>query len=763
MWAAHHQEAAWILLALALFVLVASHLQGPPTARRAGMVACVAATGAGIAWALHLGWVADDAFISFRYARNWVDGLGLVFNAGERVEGYTNFLWIVLLSPFQALGLSLPPVAVALNLGCFALTIIATASFAKELGARLAGSPGSPLPIAACFLALNYTFASFGTSGLETMLGALLVLLAAQRAERGEPLASGALAIAATLTHPDHAIFYAGLACTFALERRFRALARFALPFFVIYVPYFAWRWSYYGDFFPNTYYAKNAGQFYFSQGARYLLLSGLSGGLWAALPLAVYAMLRLRRLRLARFCALAVPAFLLYVGKIGGDFMLGRLLCPLLPPVFILAELGLRELARRAGGALRRETGAALALFCTSVVPVRVVKRAELRANIADERTFYPIRSYLPFSLASAYWDWAHAFNRTFEHLSRPPKLAMYSVGIVSYETELPMVDNAGLNHRAVAHWRIRYRGRPGHEKIISPGLLVQSGADLSDVAVYPEPYRALGRVDVDGVRFHAVKYDARLFSELALAGVSPPPLLDYVRSYTPPSDPARLECDLWHLRQIYFRHDPASPLRRPLLLELAEAYPGEALAQQFALTKAPPDAAAWRRVASLDFERLDPRSERTGDAFHHNPMSREAVGQPPLAGTRGRFIDTFQDDNGDMATGELRSAPFEIQGDFITLNIGGGFYPEGTYAELLVGGQRRFRATGCNSGILGRRVWDTRAWVGELAVLHIVDRLRRPFGHIVVDDLVQWASADPARATLSAAPAGADGVGAH
>ena len=58
-----------------------------------------------------------------------------------------------------------------------------------------------------------------------------------------------------------------------------------ALPFVVLYVPYFAWRWSYYGDFFPNTYYAKSANLWYFSQGGRYLLISGFSSGLWVARP----------------------------------------------------------------------------------------------------------------------------------------------------------------------------------------------------------------------------------------------------------------------------------------------------------------------------------------------------------------------------------------------------------------------------------------------------------------------------------------------
>src|SRR4051812_8768436 len=42
----------------------------------------------------------DDAYISFRYARNFAHGDGLVYNLGERVEGYTNFLWTVILGLF---------------------------------------------------------------------------------------------------------------------------------------------------------------------------------------------------------------------------------------------------------------------------------------------------------------------------------------------------------------------------------------------------------------------------------------------------------------------------------------------------------------------------------------------------------------------------------------------------------------------------------------------------------------------------------------
>ena len=47
----------------------------------------------------------DDAYISFRYARNFAQGHGLVFNVGAPpVEGYTNFLWVVVLGGLARLG-----------------------------------------------------------------------------------------------------------------------------------------------------------------------------------------------------------------------------------------------------------------------------------------------------------------------------------------------------------------------------------------------------------------------------------------------------------------------------------------------------------------------------------------------------------------------------------------------------------------------------------------------------------------------------------
>ena len=62
-------------------------------------------------------WLCDDSFISLRYADHLVEGLGLVYNAGEYVEGYTNLLWTLALAGAAKVGVS--PVATARYLGVF--------------------------------------------------------------------------------------------------------------------------------------------------------------------------------------------------------------------------------------------------------------------------------------------------------------------------------------------------------------------------------------------------------------------------------------------------------------------------------------------------------------------------------------------------------------------------------------------------------------------------------------------------------------------
>ena len=75
---------------------------------------------------LSLNFTQDNVFISYRYVKNFINGQGLVFNPGERVEGYTNFLWIILLSIFAKFGLDIEVVSKILGIcsGCVALFLL---------------------------------------------------------------------------------------------------------------------------------------------------------------------------------------------------------------------------------------------------------------------------------------------------------------------------------------------------------------------------------------------------------------------------------------------------------------------------------------------------------------------------------------------------------------------------------------------------------------------------------------------------------------
>ena len=129
----------------------------------------------GLARAASLAWVCDDSFISIRYADNLLNGHGLVYNAGERVEGYTNLLWTLLLAALMYLGVT--PLTAAKVPG-----IIAYAALALCLAHwswRQSRDGSRPfLPLAAGLVLISNDFHVWATAGLETMLFTALAVQA---------------------------------------------------------------------------------------------------------------------------------------------------------------------------------------------------------------------------------------------------------------------------------------------------------------------------------------------------------------------------------------------------------------------------------------------------------------------------------------------------------------------------------------------------------------------------------------------------------
>ena len=209
------------------------------------------------------GWGVDDSFIGYRYAQNLAAGKGLVFNPGERVEGYSDFLYILLLTPAFRLTNSdgVYFYGVLLNL-VFAAT--AWMLFVGELRRRLGASSALA---GACLFALCLPLWVAVAWGLETpfivAISIAVWITVEQVADDPTPRAVGllCLAMALSLLARTDGFIIVGVALLYlAMKRRFRALTTAAGVVLVTVVGYEVWRHAYYGALLPTTYYVKVAG-----------------------------------------------------------------------------------------------------------------------------------------------------------------------------------------------------------------------------------------------------------------------------------------------------------------------------------------------------------------------------------------------------------------------------------------------------------------------------------------------------------------------
>jgi arabinofuranosyltransferase len=180
--------------------------------RRAAIWISALLAGAVVAFAVsravRLAWLADDSFISFRYAWNFVHGHGLVYNAGEYVAGYTNLLWTLLMAAAMAVGVTPEISSKVLGIACWLLLagVLAFRSWRHRDRAFL--------PLAAALVLLMDDYQTWATGGLETSLFTLLsvagVLLASEpHAGTRRLVLAGSLLAAAVATRPDGVVFAA--------------------------------------------------------------------------------------------------------------------------------------------------------------------------------------------------------------------------------------------------------------------------------------------------------------------------------------------------------------------------------------------------------------------------------------------------------------------------------------------------------------------------------------------------------------------------
>jgi hypothetical protein len=435
--------------------------------------------------------VTDDAYISFRYAVNLAEHGQLVFNLGERVEGFTNFLWTVLLAAGIKMGVG--PVAASRFLGiAFG---VGTLAVLVRSSLRLAGQRASAWHlIAPTLLAGTGAFACWCTGGLETQLFTFLstlgfeLLLTEIAAGRGA--ASAAAFALAGMTRPEGVMFF-GLAALFRLatwlgrERRLRPQRHeviWAGLFGLLFVPYFVWRWRYFGWLFPNTFYVKSSGGTgTWMLGLYYLRRFAEDYGVLFLVPLAIAgrpARDDLPRRDLFRLTALLWLAFAAYVIKVGGDFMgLYRFILPVIP----LGALTLQEAAHRLYIRLRPLAGARALTLAGAVVAAGFIIGSAHVTRIATTHVGADNGIDTPAYLKK-YAEDRIAVGRWFGQYAHPDDLmTVGGAGVIPYYSGIPAYDVFGLVDSTIAHDpHMTVSNRPGHQKWGSDAYMLSRSPTL-------------------------------------------------------------------------------------------------------------------------------------------------------------------------------------------------------------------------------------------------------------------------------------------
>jgi len=293
--------------------------------------------------ALRRAWVCDDAYITFRVVDNLVGGYGPVWNVAERVQTFTNPLWMLTVSAFYLFTGEPYLTGILLSL---ALTLLTAAVLACWVART---SQGALLALLA--LALSNAFVDYATSGLENALTHLLLALFIALYLDSKPHSLALLSLLASLgglNRLDTLLLYLpALVACFLAQTKEKGLWRSLRMLVLGQLPLLAWlsfATFYYGSTLPNTALAKLGTGIpiwaLIGQGWAYLGNSFRNDPLTLTVIGAGVGLAFFKSMWRSVWVSGGIALYLLYLLRIGGDFAGGRFLtAPLLGATALIAQ----------------------------------------------------------------------------------------------------------------------------------------------------------------------------------------------------------------------------------------------------------------------------------------------------------------------------------------------------------------------------------------------------------------------------------------
>ena len=439
----------------------------------------------------------DDSFISFRYSEHLAQGYGFVTNPGERVEGFSNPLWVVALAGLAKLGVNQHASDWALPLAAKVIGIVCNLAtfWLSFFWATRKQKSWLPACVGLSWLVAAGANSFWSVTGMETASHALLLLWAAlswsdlgnDSRVPAHPVQLTFALLLLVISRPEGALFgVVLLGLWYASERRItRPWLTSAIGYAALMLVVEIFRLAYFGKLLPNTFYAKAAGGdllFQMRHGLQYLAVALVATGgvLWIAALAKNW-----RDLRFAALPALilAQTVFVLYVG---GDWMAGfRFWAPMIP----LGVLGLIHVVRAHGERLQEWIGKAAAFRTTATLAalfVFVVLHALAFDRIVFAQNGYFVSGFRRLDLypVAEYYETAKAVRANVE----PGKLlTVGEAGLVPYYTSRARIlDGHGLLDTTIAAKSGLVHMKTGAQDILArnPDYILLFTASLSPEA---------------------------------------------------------------------------------------------------------------------------------------------------------------------------------------------------------------------------------------------------------------------------------------
>ena len=394
--------------------------------------------------AISLNFTQDDAFISYRYVKNFTNGHGLVFNPGERVEGYTNFLWIIVLSIFAKFGLDITVVSKILGIASGCITLFLLYKISALFFQKKKSSTSSPQGwffalFPPLLLASNSAFAYWSISGLETVFFLIAILLSVYFYFVNQRLMVVFTALS-TLIRPEGVLIFVIIILykLFFKKDKLKDCLFSLAGFIALLLPFLIFKILYYGDILPNSFYAKTGFSLeYIKSGLEYFWLFLRHYALWGILyllPISFYKSLDEKQ----KLFLLFTYIYTFYVIMIGGDvLMVHRFFLPVLPFLYLFYTFSIGKLffmiKKRSLGILLSISLILLLSTITFLFPHKWIAEVKKREEFLIEKMKF----------------WAESLNGFY---GSNFTVAASTIGALSYYLDAKVVDMLGLTDKYIS-----------------------------------------------------------------------------------------------------------------------------------------------------------------------------------------------------------------------------------------------------------------------------------------------------------------------